>query len=241
MLLVILKTLTSVPTCFPQTIVRLGLHGNNITAVNADSFKCYPLVYSLELSSNRISDLPDHAFSTLPALDTLNLAWNQIIRLSNYVFARNNNLTLLILNYNKLTRLNKKTFQPLVNLRTLFLHGNKLKHIQLSFLSNLIDLSLNQLSTLNSDVFSNARNITVWLNENPWDCDCKLKTLIDTLNTKEIYIPFDPVCAVPVQQKGVLWSKFLLNINNYVIVINVFFINENKRNIIKLFVFIYTV
>ncbi|XP_035660779.1 slit homolog 2 protein-like [Branchiostoma floridae] len=96
----------------------------------------------------------------------------------------------LNLQYNNITRVSRSSFQGLQNLHGVNLANNNIKHISTSAFRNLqhlqnVDISGNQLSTLSEGVFNKSittarqdqRNFFVYMANNPWNCDCKLKWL----------------------------------------------------------------
>lgn len=79
-------------------------------------------------------------------------------------------------------------FDGLINLTTVGVSYAKLSHIHVTLFSGLgsletINLNNNNLSTLPPGLFDGLRSLTrVTLEDNPWNCSCDLKWLLDWLH-----------------------------------------------------------
>ncbi|CAH1249627.1 SLIT2 [Branchiostoma lanceolatum] len=106
----------------------------------------------------------------------------------------------LNLKYNNITRVSSSSFHGLQNLHGIDLSNNNIKHISSSAFNNLhhlqnVDISGNQLSTLSEQVFNvsitsarqDQRNFYVYMANNPWNCDCRLKWLAAELKAESHY------------------------------------------------------
>uniref|UniRef100_A0A674DF62 LRRCT domain-containing protein n=1 Tax=Salmo trutta TaxID=8032 RepID=A0A674DF62_SALTR len=126
-------------------------------------------VFSLALDNVRVSSYdfskdPENAFVHYPNLTSLDLGSNSISSIHRGSFYSLSGLTELNLENNKISSLERQTFSGVTRLLSLDLHGNQdlCTHIR------EIDLSDNLISTI-EDFLSYFS-----LDDNPWDCDCRI-------------------------------------------------------------------
>lgn len=149
-----------------------------------------------------------------------------ISRIDEEAFFGLENLVELDISFNKIIFLGRNTFSPLTNLKRLKIEGNNLGSIGNGLLLSLsslemIDLSSNKLTRLNNNVFPNSKTLTcinvsknnitymnvstiehlklrsLQLHENPWICDCQLRSLQEIIKKKSIADTEVPKCTFP--------------------------------------------
>ena len=95
------------------------------------------------------------------------------------------NLKRILLYENKIKNIEVGTFSNLMNLEILFLNSNQIQCVQHDLFSDLAKLTIlslydNQLDTLPRGLFTNNKNLeTLHLASNEWNCDCKMRWLIE--------------------------------------------------------------
>ncbi|XP_069190460.1 uncharacterized protein [Procambarus clarkii] len=141
----------------------------------------------LDLSGNRIDKLHPHTFTGLEKLRVLDLSMNQ------------------------LSRLDGVQFPPLPHLRKLDLRENRLSYIHNFAFSNLailnsLRLSGNQLQLLQPQLFlNNTKLVELELHDNLWECDCRLKNLVNWVKDKAL-LQTHVTCSSPERVSGRKWE-----------------------------------
>uniref|UniRef100_A0A1A9X1V3 G-protein coupled receptors family 1 profile domain-containing protein n=1 Tax=Glossina brevipalpis TaxID=37001 RepID=A0A1A9X1V3_9MUSC len=120
-----------------ETLERLDIRFNNISALPKGIFRGLQAVQWLFLSSNRLKHMPLNEMDVeLPLLEWLVLSDN-LLTLDKDKFPRLNLLLELNLNDNLITHIHPKAFCGLRNIRDIRLVGNPLKHLSShTFLTN---------------------------------------------------------------------------------------------------------
>ncbi|XP_070570497.1 chondroadherin-like [Ptychodera flava] len=181
-----------------NSLTRLYLFYNNITTLSSDAFNGLSSLQYLYLYNNKISTLPSGIFSGLDSLTDLRLESNEItalLKLDNLP-----QLTSLNLNYNCITALQDGVFERLTKLSTFHLQYTCIENISPSSFRGLTNLRYlylrnNKLPALPTAVFDDIKtgsNIDLYLQNNPWACDCRLRGLRqwveDNRETINIYL-----------------------------------------------------
>lgn len=184
----------------------LNIGHNRLKTINIKSFYTLSSLQHLLLNDNHLNVIEDGLFTNLKQLIELNLAMNKLSAISDNTFVGLRNLETLDCSSNGIESLSPNAFRHFSKLKRLELKGNllltfsfsdmllvkELTHVDLS--NNIlyevgfpnehthdvqhIDLSMNQLQTLPSDVtnvLASTGNIV--LRSNPWSCDCRLEWL----------------------------------------------------------------
>ncbi|XP_019633238.1 PREDICTED: leucine-rich repeat-containing protein 4C-like [Branchiostoma belcheri] len=161
----------------PQLYI-LYLSRNKISNIQRDSFSYLPQLLELDLSSNRITNIQCGSFLNLPVLFTLNLTFNQITSIHPRSFFNLTRLSWLFLSSNQITVLQSGTFANLPSLEILHLDDNQISIIQGGIFSNLPKLKTLLLNDNKITVLSEYNELmliaTVNLENNPWQCDCRM-------------------------------------------------------------------
>ncbi|XP_025055608.1 platelet glycoprotein Ib alpha chain-like [Alligator sinensis] len=203
--------LSTVPSNLSTDIGILLLGSNHLTSVSTSSFQYLPMLVGLDLSHNGLKSfhagpplpllqeliLSHNALGALPllqglpALLHLGLAHNSIKDLAPKAFRSLGKLEELELKGNQLQRLPEDTFAGLAVLRDLDLSNNALEELPLGLLTKLgaletLRLSGNRLRTVPTGFFPEDRLFPyIFLDKNPWHCDCSLAYLRDWITENE--------------------------------------------------------
>ncbi|XP_029449427.1 leucine-rich repeat transmembrane protein FLRT3 [Rhinatrema bivittatum] len=144
-------------------------------------------IEELRLDDNRISTISEVSLQDLTHLKRLVLDGNLLNNhgLGDKVFINLINLTELSLVRNSLTA--PPVNLPGTNLRKLYLQENHMNHVPPNSFADLrqlyrLDMSSNNISNLPQGIFDDLDNLTqLFLRNNPWYCDCKMKWIRDWL------------------------------------------------------------
>uniref|UniRef100_A0A8D0GSE3 LRRCT domain-containing protein n=1 Tax=Sphenodon punctatus TaxID=8508 RepID=A0A8D0GSE3_SPHPU len=173
----------------PATTKALIVTDGKITSI--ESFNLFLLlnITLLRLSSNGITDIKENAFNGLTDLRTLLLDHNQISSssITDNTFSELQKLQMLVLSNNALSCIYGTWFKNMkslirLHLQRLDLSNNFISFIEKSVFQGLpeleeMDLSRNRLTVI-PDAFSPLTQLNLLsLDQNPWDCSCKLGDL----------------------------------------------------------------
>ncbi|XP_023930301.1 slit homolog 1 protein-like [Lingula anatina] len=173
-------SLTSIPRGLPQSITNLDLGYNSIRRLFAREFRNLPKLANLLLNSNQIELIDPGTFDGMDSLLRLNLINNKLNILQEGVFSGLKNLRDLDLSSNRIISMADNVFGPLISVNTIDLVHNQLQSLQYKVLYNP---SLANLTTL-------------FIYDNPWNCDCHLRWLRALMDMRPTRGPF-PVGEVP--------------------------------------------
>ncbi|ETN61044.1 carboxypeptidase N subunit 2 [Anopheles darlingi] len=154
-----------------KQLQRLTLAGNGLTSIGAFVFGGAERLQSLNVSRNRLKELKDQSLSDVLELNELDLSYNQLESLPTDVFAlltklktlflhhnrltqladgtlRNNFLATLDLSYNRLQEFDSNRVMTAEPTEVLRLRANALQRFTIPLITQLIDLSANNVSVL---------------------------------------------------------------------------------------------
>lgn len=175
--------LTQIPANLSTEIQVLMLNENNLQTLNREEFTTLGLInlQKIYLKKSNIKYLHRETFKNLKILIELDLSENLIEQLDKQTFSGNDRLRILYLYSNPIKILIADQFPVLTYLRTIDLHNCEIASIDETSFSNVdsleyLNLKQNALQTLPGSVFNHMKNLkTLLVDENPWNCDCKLK------------------------------------------------------------------
>ncbi|XP_049779756.1 carboxypeptidase N subunit 2-like [Schistocerca cancellata] len=160
------------------------------------------LLKHLDLSFNELNTLPEDAFVHLPYLEQLLLPGNGLQVLPDRLFVSNTRISFLDVSHNGLTTLGTTTFRRLKHLKVLKASDNKLVQLQptlfeANFLLSEIFVHNNKLTSLSSQLLNATQISLLSLNDNPWHCDCSLKTFLEEVHSRGASLVAATECATP--------------------------------------------
>ncbi|XP_066300764.1 chondroadherin-like [Branchiostoma lanceolatum] len=166
-------------------LVHLLLGSNRLSSISPGSFTGLNQLQLLDLFSNQITYIQPGTFSNLPQLKHLYLYQNGITYIHPDTFTNLSHLQLLSLFSNKITEIQPGTFTDLPQLQELDLDFNHITNIHPGAFSNLsqleyLGLGHNQMEILPLTICHELHVSsvpTLILNNNPWQCDCRIISL----------------------------------------------------------------
>jgi hypothetical protein len=213
----------------------LDASNSYIYHVNEKAFEGQSKLQAVDLSRNKLDFIEPNTFRKNRFLITLSLANNEMLKLpEGGSFLNTQSLKVLDLSTCNLSNIPPNTFRELPKLEALYLSYNKLKVLpQLQSVKrlNILDLSYNYLTYLNSEVLSaspklshlnlsynelSTLNTTVTsklakvsnredLKGNPWVCDCAFHTVFSLCCSHGVDLEI--VCSSPPKCNNELWTE----------------------------------
>ncbi|XP_054708605.1 leucine-rich repeat-containing protein 4C-like [Uloborus diversus] len=142
----------------------------------------------LDLSSNFLTWIPSVALRDTPLLRRLSLSSNPVQRIENDSFILLSQLTVLELSSCQVEEVEPRAFDGLKSLEYLKLDGNKLR--------TLPPEMVKPFSTL----------YALELQQNPWNCDCRIRSVRKWMIRHNIPISSPPQCTEPARLRGSSWD-----------------------------------
>ena len=195
-------------------LTLLGLRFNHMRHILKD---LPASLQHLDYVGNNIKTIPSFAFQSLPNLQTIEL-WNgQVSMLEDNAFYGLSKLTILDMMSDKVSStITNRTFYGLTGLQTLYFDENQISKIEpmaFSSFGKITSLWLggNNLTTLVPEVLDTKyipHLSELYLDFNPWNCDCHLRWLREKVDNAS-YVIQDPhliTCASPSKVAGKAWD-----------------------------------
>jgi Leucine-rich repeat (LRR) protein len=210
----------------PQTFYNnsnleyIDFNNNKLKALNAAVFQNNPRLKSVDLRSNSLVAIHETTFHNNPKLEYLFLSRNKHIRFHDGLIIFASSLKVFDAQHCNLSELPADFFKNATDLRELHLGNNNFtsqdcvsntsSNDYIGTLTKLqvLDLSNNQLQTVNVEVFRNnmTQLKTLRIEGNRFLCDCKLRNAW-LWSQKEGIIPPQPeIMCTDVQQRSVPWD-----------------------------------
>ena len=159
---------------------------------------------SLYLQINNIQGLQAGMFPGLSSLYELNLRQCQITYVEESVFKDLHSLAILHLDDNSIVSLPPAIFATTLKMMVVYLHQNRLSYLAEELFDNttmLTNLTLfrNELIHLNQSTFTPIMSsiTTVDLSENPFQCSCELKWLVQWLRSSKTPLQINRATCSP--------------------------------------------
>ncbi|BFF92167.1 uncharacterized protein DMAD_10287 [Drosophila madeirensis] len=206
--------LTSIPSTLSTELQVLVLNDNHIPYLNREEFSALGLLnlQRIYLKKSELQYIHKESFRSLKILVEIDLSDNRLEMLDKDTFMGNDRLRILYLNGNPLKRLAAYQFPILPHLRTLDMHDCLISYIDPMSLANLnllefLNLKNNLLESLSEYVFQHMANLkTLSLEENPWQCNCKLRKFRSWYVASRLS-SVSLVCKGPPSQKDRTWDS----------------------------------
>lgn len=175
--------LKQVPIDLSTELQVLVLNENSISYLRREEFTSLGLInlQRIYLKKSKIQHVDKDTFRDLKILVEIDLSENEIEKIEKDTFYGNERLRILYLNGNPLKELVADQFPKLPHLRSLDFHGCHIETIHSTSFKNLellelLNIKHNLLGYLDGSTFSHMHNLkTLILDENPWNCDCRLR------------------------------------------------------------------
>ncbi|XP_069131880.1 insulin-like growth factor-binding protein complex acid labile subunit [Argopecten irradians] len=203
----------------PQ-LKTLNLGHNKIKRIHSMGLSNFWNLLTLDLSKNKIKNLNNGVFKNLQRVTNLDLSNNKLRRVSDSMLSGMNDLEELDLSKNSISAISPLAFRYMQNLVELTLKENRLMGFNFSYITNLpqlsiIDLSSNHLfwvdmsgniqlrlrdliltdnniNTVSADVTKILASSSILsLTGNPLVCDCNMKWILDPVLTRKIRLDME--------------------------------------------------
>lgn len=212
--------LTAVPRHLDYGTQLLDLTGNPLYRLGRDAFADADLLnlQKLYLSRCRLKALDRYAFRKLNNLVELDLSENSIPVVPSAMLESVPELRELRLNGNPIMKVPNGAFSHVPRLVKLDVSGCRVALLESTAFAGLerslewLRLDNNQLREVKpSTVVSLTRLQGVQLNDNPWNCSCKLRPLREWMVRRNVPYGTPPVCKTPARLARTAWDKLELD------------------------------
>nr|XP_022300173.1 podocan-like [Crassostrea virginica] len=178
----------------PTGIQHLCYVGNKIKTLSSYAFKSLTNLQTLAFWQGEVETIEDNAFYGLEKLTLLDFMQDHIrSTLTNQTFVGLSSVDTLYLDLNNISQIEVGALYPLRNVGSLWLQSNQLTSLQPGVLDTRYLTKLN----------------TLFIDYNPWYCDCKLRWLRENMDNAP-YVIQDPhliVCKGPAKVAGKAWDE----------------------------------
>ncbi|KAK6630190.1 hypothetical protein RUM44_005746 [Polyplax serrata] len=188
------------------------LHGekNGIEKIDEDAFSMSKNLDWVDLSFNKLTVIDPNIFKNCPKIQYFNISGNSDLVVPEHApFLKAPSLQWLLLQQSNIKEVYLETFKEVPGLKVLSLSDNSLKTLPLGVFQHLtnlysLDLSKNQFSVLPVSLFQPLQYISLYLSDNPWNCDCELNPTIQWAKNRRLK---DEVrCSKPDNKK---WQEII--------------------------------
>ncbi|XP_072396248.1 uncharacterized protein kek1 [Diabrotica undecimpunctata] len=156
---------------------RVFLRSCRIGQIDNLAFRGLTNLIELDLSHNLLTGIPTGTFKDIPFLRDLIISNNPIQKIESQAFQAVHGLVKLDLSNCEIQNVAPKAFEGIEMLESLKLNGNRLSELRLRTVETLTRLH------------------GVELHDNPWHCDCRLRSVKEWLVRNNIPYPENPVCS----------------------------------------------
>jgi len=188
---------------------RLDLSANNLISIHPDTFNHTLKLYWLSLAGNKLFTLPSQRpFIFVGSLTFLDMSNCSVTDIPQVIFKYINNITYLNVSHNSIRDIQQGTFHYLKQLTCLDISFNQLTSLHADAFSNCIQLSgFHQSDSCEWSSEPERSSLVVRLNvdNNPWNCDCKMKVLFDYIS-KHGSTLLNVTCKTPSSLEDSSWE-----------------------------------
>ncbi|KAK3543662.1 hypothetical protein QTP70_026255, partial [Hemibagrus guttatus] len=187
------RSLTLIPSGVPRLVRRMNLGFNSISQLDKDSLAELRKLELLMMHGNNIHQVQEGVFRDLMSLQVLKMSYNKVKVITGRTLSGLTRLVRLHLDNNHIEFIHPDAFRGMTSLRLLHLEGNYLQKLHPSTFSTFsllnhflvstikhLYLADNYLTFLPREMLRNMPHLeSLFLNGNPWTCDCRLEWLQD--------------------------------------------------------------
>lgn len=163
---------------------KVYLKSCRIGQIDERAFKGLTNLVELDLSHNLLTSVPSSTFKDIRFLRYISLADNPIQKVESHAFRTVPGMGKIDLSNCDIKSIAPNAFEKLESLELLKLNGNKL--------TGLLARTVETMSKLHG----------VELHDNPWLCDCRLRSTKEWLSNNNIPYPIAPKCHGPSKVTG---------------------------------------
>ncbi|VVC25744.1 Immunoglobulin subtype,Immunoglobulin-like domain,Immunoglobulin-like fold,Immunoglobulin subtype [Cinara cedri] len=212
--------LTAVPRQLDSGTQLLDLNGNTLYRLGKDAFADAGLLnlQKLYMSRCKIKSLDQYVFRKLSNLVELDLSHNNIPTVPSVAFESVPELRELRLDGNPIMKVPNRAFEHVRRLVRLDVSNCKVALLETTAFSGLekslewLRFDNNQLREVKSITITSLTGLHgVQLNNNPWNCSCKLRPLREWMLKRNVPYGAPPVCKAPARLAGTPWDKLDLD------------------------------
>lgn len=191
-----------------QKLKKLRFQGNPFGYVQEFTFTSFEFnrLEYLDLSNCSIKTLEDLSIDSLMRLKFLNLSYNHLSQLGSASFTGLSELEVLDLSFNKLRVIGDLPL--LTSLKYLHLDHNIITIIRDNVIYNsavnlhTLSLKRNNMRTMNRLTLPLDQLQKVYLEDNPWTCDCRMKWILSGLENGLKNKSSPIICTYPSMYRG---------------------------------------
>ncbi|XP_053213877.1 leucine-rich repeat-containing protein 4C-like [Panonychus citri] len=209
--------LIAVPQGVSHTIQVLNISNNNFQTLPSKVFQERGLtnLQKIYLSNCKIGRIFPDAFIQLTNLVELDLSLNVLTNVPSEPLRFINRLRRAIFHANPIQIIGEGSFTGLTHLVHLDLSNCQIDTIAPGAFKELIALEQlklegNRITSLPSDSFENLPLSNIGLHQNPWNCDCSLRPILEWLGKSKLTPNVPPTCSRPSKLKGLMWNSLAL-------------------------------
>ena len=177
----------------PMSMQHLDYVGNNIKTIPSFAFRSLPNLQTIELWNGQVTTLEDNAFYGLGKLQILDMMSDKVSStITNETFNGLSGLQTLYLDENQISKIEPGAFSSFGQITSLWLGGNNLTTLMPEVLNTKYIPHLSE----------------IYLDFNPWNCDCHLRWLREKVDNAS-YVIQDPhliTCSSPPKVAGKAWD-----------------------------------
>lgn len=209
------RALITIPELIDPETQVLNMSGNNLQILPRETFLRVNLLnlQKVYLKSCRIGQIDDHAFRGLTNLVELDLSHNLLTSVPSSTFQDVRFLRYISLANNPIQKVEANAFRTVPSMGKIDMSNCDIKSIapnafeKLEMLE-LLKLNGNKLSGLLPRTVETISKLHgVELHDNPWICDCRLRSTKEWLSNHNIPYPIAPRCHGPPKVTGKTFAE----------------------------------